>query len=115
METADVHDTFRLHDERESTREIYIKLPGKGNSNSHGARPVQPIISMLKWIRTSRLSNKLSLSLWCAQILEGLDFLSWLILARGGAVVQYIPCCEPVDGRLCCAQLALPSPRYSCS
>ena len=36
---------------------------GKGNSNSHGTRPVQLIITMIKWIRTSRLSMKYSLSL----------------------------------------------------
>ena len=38
------------------------------NSNSHGARPVHQIISMIKWIRTSRLSihntHTHSLSLW---------------------------------------------------
>ena len=34
----------------------------KGNSNSHGARPVHLIITMLKWIRTSRLSIKNSLA-----------------------------------------------------
>jgi hypothetical protein len=32
------------------------RLPGKGNSNSHGARPVHQIFSMIKRIRTSRLS-----------------------------------------------------------
>ena len=31
-------------------------------SNPHGARPVHLIISMIKWIRTSRLSMKSSLS-----------------------------------------------------
>ena len=36
-------------------RKVDIGLPGKGDSNSHGARPVQQIISMIKWIRTSRL------------------------------------------------------------
>ena len=36
---------------------------GGGHSNSHGARPVHQIISMIKWIRTSRLSIKNSLSL----------------------------------------------------
>ena len=35
-----------------------VTLPGKGNSNSHGARPVHLIITMLKWILTSRLSIK---------------------------------------------------------
>jgi len=47
-------------------RKADVRLPGKGNSNSHGARPVHLIIMMIKWIRTSRLSmkNSLSLSLW---------------------------------------------------
>ena len=31
---------------------------------SHGARPVHLIIMMIKWIRTSRLSIKNSLSAW---------------------------------------------------
>jgi len=39
-----------------------MRLPGKENSNSHGARPVHLIITMLKWIRTRRLSIKNSLS-----------------------------------------------------
>ena len=34
------------------------RLLGKGNSNSHSARPVHLIITMIKWIRTSRLSIK---------------------------------------------------------
>jgi len=44
-------------------RKVDARLPGNGNSNSHGARPVHLIISMIKWIRTSRLSGKNSLSL----------------------------------------------------
>ena len=55
------------------TRKVYVRLPGKGNSNSHGARPVHLIISMIKLIRTNMLSIKDSLSLagsrrwrWCA-------------------------------------------------
>ena len=43
-------------------RKVDIRLPGKGDSNSHGARPVHQIISMIKWIRTSRLTMKKSLS-----------------------------------------------------
>jgi len=43
-------------------RKVDIRLSGKGNSNSHGARPVHLIIAMIKWIRTSRLSIKNSLS-----------------------------------------------------
>ena len=44
------------------TRKVDVRLPGKGNSNSHGARSVHLIITMIKWIRTSRLSIKNSLS-----------------------------------------------------
>ena len=39
-----------------------VRIPGKGNSNSHGARTVHLIITMIKWFRTSRLSIKNSLS-----------------------------------------------------
>ena len=42
-------------------RKVDIRLPGKGNSNSNGARPVYQIISMPKWVRTSTLSIKNSL------------------------------------------------------
>ena len=45
------------------TRKVDVRLPGKGDSNSHGARPVHLIIPMIKRIRTSRLSIKNSLSL----------------------------------------------------
>ena len=44
-------------------RKVDVRLPGKGNSNSHGARPVHLIITMIKWIWTSRLSIKNSLLL----------------------------------------------------
>ena len=43
-------------------RKVDVRLPGKGNSNSHGAMPVHLIITMIQWIRTSRLSIKNSLS-----------------------------------------------------
>ena len=41
---------------------IDARLPGKENSNSHGATPVRQIISLMKWIRTSMLSINNSLS-----------------------------------------------------
>ena len=41
---------------------VDVRLPGKENSNSHGARPVHQINSMIKWSRTSKLSIKNSLS-----------------------------------------------------
>ena len=47
---------------RSSILKVDVRLPGKGNSNSHGAMPVHLIITMIKWIRTSRLSIKNSLS-----------------------------------------------------
>ena len=54
-------------------RMVDIRLPGKENSNSHGARPVHPIISMIEWTRTSRLSMMNSLfGRTCAAVLWGL-------------------------------------------
>jgi len=44
-------------------RKVDVRLSGKGNSNYHGARLVHLVITMIKWIRTSRLSIKNSLSL----------------------------------------------------
>ena len=44
-------------------RKVDVRLPGKGNSNSRGARPVHLIITMIKWTRTSRSSIKNSLFL----------------------------------------------------
>ena len=34
-------------------RKVDVRLPGKGNSNSHGARPVHLMTTRIKWIRTS--------------------------------------------------------------
>ena len=42
---------------------VDVRLPGKDYSNSHGARPVHQIISIIEWIRTSRFSIKKSLSI----------------------------------------------------
>ena len=39
-------------------RGVDVGLPGNGNSDSHGARSVHLIITMIKWIRISRLSIK---------------------------------------------------------
>jgi hypothetical protein len=47
---------------RPGMRKVNVKLPGERNSNSHGARPVHQIITIIKWIRTSGLSIKKSLS-----------------------------------------------------
>ena len=53
-----------------------VRLPGKGDSNSHGARPVHQIIPVIKWIWTSRLSVKISLSRLTRQTIH------WLVLSR---------------------------------
>ena len=37
-------------------RKVHVKLHGKDNSSSHGARPVHQIIAMIKLTRTRRLS-----------------------------------------------------------
>jgi len=47
--------------------QIDVRLPGKRNSNAHGARPVHLIITMIKWIRTSRLTIKNSSSVGTLQ------------------------------------------------
>ena len=39
-------------------RKVDVRLPVKGNSNSQGARPVHLIITIIEWIRTTRLSVK---------------------------------------------------------
>ena len=36
------------------TRKVDVRLPGKENSEAHGARPVHLIITMIKWIRTNQ-------------------------------------------------------------
>jgi len=43
---------------REPAGKVEVRLPAKGNSNSHGARPVHLFITMIKRIRTSRFSIK---------------------------------------------------------
>ena len=48
---------------RKVKRKIDVRLPGRRNSDSHGARPVHLIVSMKKWIRTSGLSIIKELSL----------------------------------------------------
>jgi hypothetical protein len=38
----------------EGPRKVEVRLPGKGYSNSHGARPVHLILTIMKWIRTAK-------------------------------------------------------------
>ena len=49
-------------------RKVDVRLPGKGNSTPHGARPVHLIMAMIKWIRTRRLSTKNSRSAPCFMV-----------------------------------------------
>ena len=49
--------------ERVPVCKVDVRLPGKVDSNSHEAKPVRLIISMIEWIRTIRLSMKTSLCL----------------------------------------------------
>ena len=61
---VDFTDNFEgLWNVWQTDRKVDVRLPGKGNSNSHGSRPVHLIITMIKRIRTSRLSIR-TLSLW---------------------------------------------------
>ena len=46
------------------SRKVDARLPGKGNSNSHDARPVHLIITMMRWILTSRLKINNSTPEW---------------------------------------------------
>ena len=51
-----------MEDECRGTRRADVRLPGKGNFNSHGARPVHLIITMMNWIQAGRLSTKYCVS-----------------------------------------------------
>ena len=51
------------------SRRVDVTLLGKENSNSHGARQVNPSITMIKSVRTSRLSIKNSL---CVGLIESI-------------------------------------------
>jgi len=53
---------FGVRSSKEKDLVLDQVVPGKGNSNTHGKRPVHLIITIEKWLRTSRLSIKDSLS-----------------------------------------------------
>jgi len=55
-------------DRLEQSRKVDVRLPGTRNSNSHGARPVHLIITMIKWIRIIRLPIKNSFTLGGGQV-----------------------------------------------
>ena len=64
LEKALLHLTRTIPEYDEGLRELDVRLPAKGNSNSNGARLVHLITTMIKWTRTSRLSIKNALSNW---------------------------------------------------
>ena len=41
-----------------AARKVALRLPGTGNANSHGARPVHQIMLMIKWAPTSWLFSR---------------------------------------------------------
>jgi hypothetical protein len=51
--TAEVAPLARLP-QKNLVQSSGFRVSGKGNSNSHGASPVQLIITMIKWTWTSR-------------------------------------------------------------
>ena len=53
---------------------VDVRLPGKGDSDSHGARPVHQIISMLKRTQTSKFSIQNFLSVGFLQ------FEGWVLI-----------------------------------
>ena len=61
-------DRYQLNNIPKSARKVDARLPAKGNSKSHGARPVHQIFFIIVWIRTSRLSIKKSLSTSTRQV-----------------------------------------------
>jgi len=61
VEVLAVNSTFLIRSLR--ARRVDVRLPGKGNSTSYGAKPFHIIITIIKWIRTSNFSIKLSLFL----------------------------------------------------
>ena len=79
-------------------RKVNRRLPAKGNSNYHRARPVHQIISMITWIRTSTFSIKNSLSLQAgpdgqqssaARSPEALHTFCGMLLAFRGVIIHF--------------------------
>ena len=71
---------------REAVRKVDVRLPGKGNSNSHVARPVHQIIAIIRWFWTSRLSIKDSLSLRSFQNVREAEAASWETLCASECI-----------------------------
>jgi len=81
------------------SRKVNVRIPGKGHSNSHGARPVHLIITMIKWIRTSRLSIR--------------KCLSWQVGGGRRAPLARVPRLRLIDS--CITQLKAQGPPRTCN
>jgi len=77
-----------------SARKVDVRLPERGNSNSHGARPAHPIITMITCIRTIRVSIKNFLSQVSAR-----DDRNWTSLLLASQVL-----CARTDAFLICGE-----------
>ena len=62
------------------TRKVIIRLPGKGNSSPHDAKPVYQIMSMIKWMRTSRSAIKKLL------YLDGIAYLAAMMIIEDSLI-----------------------------
>ena len=59
---------------------VHVRLPGRGNSNSHGARSVRLITWMIKWIRTKTMRRCCEGTWWRQSSVVPLVFpLGWLV------------------------------------
>jgi hypothetical protein len=95
-------------------QKLDARLPGKGNSNSHGARPFRLIITMIKWIRTSRSSKKKCLALLRAPpyLLNALAHpASFPAVVHGSGEVISRVCCVTSGLRRGCGVAAVHSER----
>ena len=93
----------------QGSRKVEESLPGKGNSNSHGARPVHLIITMMMWIHTSRLSIKNSLYQGSGvEVDEGLRVQLEAMGFEGGAVRAALRDCANDEVRILLKVRAVP-------
>ena len=75
-----------------SGRKVDVRLPEKGNSSSQGARPVHLIITVMRRIRTSRLSIKNSRRGQIVVAGEGLCYACIYHLIRLYLFYHYLGC-----------------------
>ena len=105
----------RHHAARRRHRKVAVRLPGKGNPNSHGTRPVHQIITMIKWIRTSSLSIKNALSSGCGCAGGGGPPRGRLISERHHAPRRRQPAPKPPHPKLMAPRTGLGCPHIGSS